>query len=88
MKKEKNNYLNKKILMDDKLIITLISIILIIIIPTSLSKIIKARNLLFTNEITLIINGIGNLTIISNINLIPSLIYINNEENPQAIILI
>ena len=77
----KINILKQKYIIMNKLNILLISILILIIIPTSISKKIKARSLIFINEITLVINGTGDLTIIYNDALIPSQIYINNEEN-------
>ena len=63
--------------------ILLIYILILIIIPRIISKTKKSRTLFSINEIKLKINGTGNLSIINNDGLIPSQIYVNNEENPR-----
>ena len=77
----KINFQKQKQIIMNKLNILLISILILIIVPISTAKAIKVRSLIFTNEIILVINGTGDLTIIYNDALIPDQIYINNGEN-------
>ena len=87
IKKQKKiqNDLKKKIIINNKSNLLLISILIFIMIFPSLTKIIKKRTLTGTNEITMIISGTGNISILSNEAIIPNQIFVNEETESRPL---
>ena len=67
-----HNYLKKKIIINIKSYLLLIYILILIILSPSQQKTIKKRTLTETNEITIIIRGEGEQTLLSNADIIPN----------------
>ena len=87
IKKQKKiqNDLKKKIIINNKSNLLLISILIFIMIFPSLTKIIKKRTLTGTNEITMTISGTGNISILSNEAIIPNQIFVNEETESRPL---
>ena len=85
-KKQKQNhkYLKKKIIINIKSNLLLIFFLIFIILSSGQQKSIKKRVLTETNEITIIIRGGEEQTILSKPELIPDQIYLNDDPTPLS----